>query len=283
VLNAEIESAAEFAAAARGWLTGTMAEVFSGLRAGMPAGQPAGRKPGHVVGTLTVNRKHPAYGQDLDYSDRTWARLLGELDGYPLAVSADLGLAGDHDEPLTAPASVSAERDSRSPQWASFLFTAPAGGMAADRGRPGTAPSASATSGCHLSSCVTRPYPMAGTRESSADKPLLRSFPMNVTTHGFFSMLCDIHGKRGAGPSRPEGRSVTADAHGTAFRVGRNGMLPPRSGRPAGGLPGVYWSGSPRVVWDRESTYGLAPVRAFVSPAASYPVSAGDPPAAGSV
>ncbi len=140
VLSAEIRSAAQFAEAARGWLTGALAEVYPALYDSVCADQDTGRpgtgrdpsvagesrrQPGHVVGTLTVNPEDPVFdGRELDYSSRSWLRFLSDLGNYPAAVSVDLGLVDDHDDPLPGSAYIRAERDSESPEWASFMFTA---------------------------------------------------------------------------------------------------------------------------------------------------------------
>jgi hypothetical protein len=129
MLNAEIGSAEEFPAAARGWLTGVLSEVFPMLQ---PDGNPAqeadqGNGVG-VVGTLTVNRKDQVSWREMAYSHRTWPRFLAELDDYPFVADAHLGLVGDQGEPLHASAEIRVARDFFSPQWASFQFTARADG-----------------------------------------------------------------------------------------------------------------------------------------------------------
>jgi hypothetical protein len=140
VLSAEIRSAAQFAEAARGWLTGALTEVFPALHNGICADQDAERtetgrnlsvagksrrQPGHVVGTLTVNPEDPVFGgRELDYSSRRWPRFLSELGNYPSAVSVDLGLVDDRGDPLPGTAYVRVERDPESPEWISFTFTA---------------------------------------------------------------------------------------------------------------------------------------------------------------
>lgn len=140
VLSAEIGSAEQFAEAARGWLTGALAEVFPALHESMRADQDthgpetnrnpsvtgrSRRPPGRVVGTLTVNPDDPVFrGRELDYSSQRWLRFLGELGNYPAAVSVDLGLVDDRGEPLPGAAYIRVERDSESPEWATFMFTA---------------------------------------------------------------------------------------------------------------------------------------------------------------
>jgi hypothetical protein len=140
VLSAEIGSASQFAEAARGWLTGALAEVFPVLHDGVCGDQDAEtpeagqnpsaigeswRRPGHVVGTLTVNPEDPVFGgRELDYSSQRWQSFLRGLGKYPSAVSVDLGLVDDHGDPLPGAAYIGVERDSESPEWASFMFTA---------------------------------------------------------------------------------------------------------------------------------------------------------------
>jgi hypothetical protein len=151
VLSAEIGSAAQFAEAARGWLTGALAEVFPALHDSVCADQDAerpetGRNPpvtgesrrqaGHVVGTLTINPEDSVFGgRELDYSSQGWLRFLSQLGNYPAAVSVDLGLVDDHGDPLHGAAYIRVERDSESPEWASFMFTA----RAEDTGWPESA------------------------------------------------------------------------------------------------------------------------------------------------
>jgi hypothetical protein len=96
----EVASAGEFAAVSRGWLAGSMAEILPELHEGLRTRPVVRSQPrpkadldlpwgqaGHVLGTLTTYRKHPAFGgREVLYSDQAWQRMLEGLDSYPMAV-----------------------------------------------------------------------------------------------------------------------------------------------------------------------------------------------------
>lgn len=130
-LNAEIGSAEEFAKAASGWLTGCLAEVFPELRQGTWLGSGAEEESGgsepsvQVTGSLFVYQNDPVVGpRELEYSDDSWHRLLTGLNDYPFSVQVRLGAVDEQGVPLYSPADIDVQRDTWSPQWASFSFTA---------------------------------------------------------------------------------------------------------------------------------------------------------------
>jgi hypothetical protein len=146
----EVASAGEFATVARGWLAGTMAEVFPELHEGLRTrpvvrSQPRPKadldlpwgQPGHVLGTLTTYRKHPAFGgREALYSDRAWQRMLDGLDSYPLAVRVAVNDLDFRGFPVhQGQSGVTVARDAYSPDWVSLTFSA----MAEDTGWPGSA------------------------------------------------------------------------------------------------------------------------------------------------
>lgn len=100
-LSAEIPSRDDFATASRAWLEGTLETVFPALSEGLqsrPAVRSVARpkddidtpwgQPGHVLGSINVYKKHPAFGgRETLYSAKTWQRALDGLAEYPWAVS----------------------------------------------------------------------------------------------------------------------------------------------------------------------------------------------------
>lgn len=146
----EVASAGEFAAAARGWLSGSVAEIFPELQEGLrttPVVRSRPRRkgdldlpwgqPGHVLGTLTTYREHPAFGgREVLYSERAWQQMLDGLGSYPFAVAVTINELDSRGFPVhQGRAEVTVVRDQYSPEWVSLTFSA----MAEDTGWPESA------------------------------------------------------------------------------------------------------------------------------------------------
>jgi hypothetical protein len=144
---AEITEPEMFAVAARDWLTSAPRQVFPDLWEGLRA-RPVVRdkprpkadldlpwgQPGHVLGTLTVYRNHPAFGgREVLYSDRAWQRLVAGLASYPFAVRLEINQLDSRGFPVhEGRASITVVRDANSPEWVRLTFSA----MAVDTGWP---------------------------------------------------------------------------------------------------------------------------------------------------
>ena len=146
----EVASAGEFAAGSRGWLSGSVAQIFPELQGGLrtrsvvrsrprPQGDldlPWGQ-PGHVLRTLTTYREHPAFGgRVVLYSDRAWQQMLDGLGSHPFAVAVTINELDSRGFPVhQGRAEVTAVRGLYAPEWMSLTFSA----MAEDTGWPESA------------------------------------------------------------------------------------------------------------------------------------------------
>ena len=91
-------------------------------------------QPGHVLGTLTTYRKHPAFGgREVLYSEQAWQRMLNGLDSYPMAVRVAVNELDSRGFPVhKGQSGLTVARDQFSPDWLSLTFSA----MAEDTGWP---------------------------------------------------------------------------------------------------------------------------------------------------
>ena len=140
-LDADTSSPEQFAAAARDWLTGTLGEVFPNLRERLTARTPEGKestapvsslplvRPARVVAWLETGKDHPVFGvRKVRYSERAWERFLSGLNEYPYSATVTIRAQDDRGDTLPGlDARARVVRDSWSPTWTSFTFTAPAG------------------------------------------------------------------------------------------------------------------------------------------------------------